>query len=61
MIPSAGIDLEAKSWLADQEMQVSFVYWEGAVRLTGTSGGRAAGGTGFIELTGYARSIAGQF
>jgi predicted secreted hydrolase len=37
-------------------MQVSFVYWEGAVRLSGTSGGN-----GFIELTGYAQSIAGQF
>ncbi len=61
LIPTAGIDLMAEAWLADQEMQVSFVYWEGAVRLTGTSGGAAVAGNGFIELTGYAQSIAGQF
>ena len=42
-------------------MQVSFIYWEGAVRLEGTSGGAAVGGNGYVELTGYAASIAGQF
>ena len=61
VIPSAGIELIAEPWLADQEMRVSFVYWEGAVRLTGTSSGGAVAGNGFIELTGYAQSIAGQF
>jgi predicted secreted hydrolase len=61
VIPSAGLDLEAEPWLPDQEMQVSFVYWEGAVKLSGTGNGQAIGGNGFIELTGYSRSIAGQF
>ena len=60
-IPSAGLDLQATPWIADQEMQVSFVYWEGAVRLTGISQGVALTGNGYIELTGYAASIAGQF
>ena len=40
---------------------MSFLYWEGAVRLAGTSGGAAVTGVGFVELTGYATSIAGQF
>ena len=61
VIPSSGIDLRATPWIAAQEMQVSFVYWEGAVRLEGTSQGVSVAGSGYIELTGYAASIAGQF
>ncbi|MCC7359830.1 MAG: hypothetical protein IT317_10155 [Anaerolineales bacterium] len=60
-IPSAGLDLQVTPWIADQEMKVSFVYWEGAVRLAGTSQGAALTGKGYVELTGYANSIAGQF
>jgi predicted secreted hydrolase len=58
-VPSAGLDLVVEPWLEDQEMRTSFVYWEGAVRVSGTSGGRPASGRGFIELTGYARSMRG--
>ena len=47
-IPSAGIDLKIEPLLADQELDVSFRYWEGAVRIEGTSTGR-----GYVELTGY--------
>lgn len=60
-IPSAELDLTVEPWLLDQEMQVSFVYWEGAVRIAGSSRGAAVTGNGYIELTGYATSIAGQF
>jgi predicted secreted hydrolase len=60
-VPSAQLDLTLEPWLADQEMQVSFVYWEGAVRLSGTAGGQPVSGNGYVELTGYAASIAGQF
>jgi predicted secreted hydrolase len=60
-IPSADIDLTLRPWIADQEMDVSFVYWEGAVRLEGLSGGQPITGLGYVELTGYAASIAGQF
>ena len=48
-------------WTADQEMRVSFPYWEGAVRFSGTSGGAAVSGNGFIELTGYVTSMQGVF
>ena len=36
-------------FVRDQEMRVSFTYWEGAVRITGS-----AGGSGYVEVTGYA-------
>jgi predicted secreted hydrolase len=60
-IPSADIDLTLRPWIADQEMDVSFVYWEGAVRLEGLSASQPITGRGYVELTGYAASIAGQF
>jgi predicted secreted hydrolase len=60
-VPSAALDLLVEPWLTDQEMRTSFVYWEGAVRLSGTSGRRRTSGQGYVELTGYARSMQGVF
>jgi len=60
-VPSAGIELRVAPWLADQEMRTSFDYWEGAVRIEGTSAGRPVEGNGYVELTGYARSMQGMF
>ena len=34
-IPAHGIDLRIDPLIADQEMDVSFVYWEGAVQASG--------------------------
>jgi predicted secreted hydrolase len=51
-IPSEGaegLDLEIAPLLADQELDVSFRYWEGAVAISGTTEGR-----GYVEMTGYA-------
>jgi predicted secreted hydrolase len=50
-IPSAALDLRIEPLLPDQELDVSFRYWEGAVRIDGTSKGR-----GYVELTGYTDS-----
>ena len=61
IIPSAQIDLIIEPWIAEQEMRVSFPYWEGAVRFTGTSGGAAVTGNGYVELTGYVSSMQGVF
>lgn len=61
VIPSAQIDLTAAPWTVDQEMRVSFPYWEGAVKFSGTSGGVTVSGNGFIELTGYVTSMQGVF
>ena len=60
-VPSAQITVEIAPWLADQENRLSFAYWEGAVRITGTSAGAAITGNGYIEMTGYTTSIAGRF
>lgn len=60
-IPSESIALTAEPHLADQELNISFTYWEGAVRVSGQSGGNPISGDGYIELTGYAASMQGQF
>lgn len=54
-IPSAGIALEIEPWLAGQELQATVRYWEGAVRMSGVSGGKPVTGNGYIEMTGYGR------
>jgi len=60
-VPSAGLRLTITPWLADQEMDLSFVYWEGAVKVAGTRNGQPVMGNGYVELTGYAGSMQGQF
>ena len=52
-IPSADLDLKVEPLIADQELDVSFRYWEGAVRTEGTSRGRPVEGRGYVEMTGY--------
>jgi predicted secreted hydrolase len=55
-VPSAGIDLEVRTRLDDQELvgtsKAAPVYWEGAVDITGTHRGH-----GYVELTGYAGAV----
>ncbi len=53
-IPAADLDLTLTPYLADQELDVSVRYWEGAVRLEGTAGGTTVSGSGYVEMTGYA-------
>lgn len=60
-IPAEEIFLSAAPLISDQELSVSFVYWEGAVEVTGSWGGEPVSGKGYVELTGYAESMAGQF
>ncbi len=60
-VPAADLRLVVMPLLADQEMRTSLPYWEGAVRVTGTHAGQAVNGRGYVELTGYARSLQGQF
>lgn len=54
-IPSQLIDLRIEPAMADQELDTFVRYWEGAVDVTGTSGGTGVSGRGYVELTGYAR------
>jgi len=60
-VPGFALELSVRPILDDQEMRVSFPYWEGAVTLDGTRQGRPLQGRGFVELTGYARSMQGVF
>ncbi|UCC62964.1 MAG: hypothetical protein JSV36_19840 [Anaerolineae bacterium] len=60
-VPVAGLRLEIEPHLADQELNVSYAYWEGAVRISGEHAGRPVQGDGYVEMTGYAGSMQGQF
>lgn len=51
--PNHDIDLSIEPMIADQEMEVSFIYYEGAINVTGMIAGSAITGTGYVELTGY--------
>jgi len=59
--PGLNLDLLVEPYLADQEHHLSFVYWEGAVKINGSAGGAPVTGDGYVELTGYSGSMAGQF
>jgi predicted secreted hydrolase len=52
-VPSAGLDVEVRPVLADQELGTRPRYWEGAVDLRGTGSGRDVAGRGYVELVGY--------
>lgn len=60
-IPSEGLTLHLKPLMADQELNVSFVYWEGAAQIEGVKNGVPVKGKGYVELTGYGQSLQGQF
>lgn len=57
-VPREGIELRLEPTIPDQELFVQsmggIAYWEGSVRVTGTSAGKPVTGEGYVELTGYA-------
>jgi predicted secreted hydrolase len=57
-VPGEELELSLAPTVADQELVAEsmrgLAYWEGRVRVTGTSRGRAVAGDGYVELTGYA-------
>jgi predicted secreted hydrolase len=53
-VPRVDLDVLVQPLLPDQEVALSFRYWEGAVSVTGRAAGRAVSGVGYAELTGYA-------
>lgn len=54
-VPDHKIDLIVTPLLHNQELNVNFTYWEGAVRVEGTQNGY-----GYVELTGYKESLRGR-
>jgi predicted secreted hydrolase len=60
IVPSEDLILEVTPYLSDQELDASFIYWEGAVKVVGEHAGDVVSGNGYVELTGYAQSMRGQ-
>jgi predicted secreted hydrolase len=60
-IPKLGIELEAKTPLASQELtgntKLAPNYWEGAIVLSGTRNAQPLSGVGYLEMTGYDRPV----
>jgi predicted secreted hydrolase len=55
-VPREGLALEVVPLVADQEFTEPVRYWEGAVRVQGSAGGRPLDGRGYVELVGYAEA-----
>ena len=53
-IASASVELEIMPRLRDQEINLGFRYWEGAVTARGFDSSGPLEGVGYVELTGYA-------
>jgi len=57
-VPGESLELTLAPTVAGQELVVEsmrgLAYWEGRVRVSGTSRGRPISGEGYVELTGYA-------
>lgn len=64
-IPSAGIEMEIRPLVSNQELiteeSTGVIYWEGAVTGKGSSAGKSMTCEGYVELTGYAGSLGGIF
>jgi predicted secreted hydrolase len=52
-IPELGVNLRLIPRVLDQEMNLTFRYWEGAVTVEGMGVEGPVRGLGFVELTGY--------
>jgi predicted secreted hydrolase len=53
-IPKLALSLQGKPLMSNQELDISTVYWEGAVAFDGEMAGKEVQAKGYIELTGYA-------
>jgi predicted secreted hydrolase len=61
VFPALDLDLTITPLIPDQEMQLSFVYWEGAVMVEGLAAGAPVTGRGYVELTGYGSPQSSQY
>jgi predicted secreted hydrolase len=60
-LPRFGVTLTLQPLLREQELitksSTRVTYWEGAVDVTGSFGGNAVRGEGYVEMTGYDRAF----
>jgi predicted secreted hydrolase len=54
-VPALSLDLSVRPVLADQELQTTPRYWEGAADVSGARAGTSVVGRGYVELVGYAQ------
>lgn len=52
-IPNRNLEIDVIPLINDQELNVSYRYWEGAVSVNGIKNGKSISGQGYVELTGY--------
>lgn len=53
-LPKEQLTLAIEPYVANQELNLSMGrYWEGAVKVSGTSNGQPIHGSGYVELTGF--------
>jgi predicted secreted hydrolase len=52
-VPGQNLEVEIVPLINDQELNVSYRYWEGAVSVNGTKNGKPISGQGYVELAGY--------
>ena len=57
--PNENIELEIEPLIPAQEMEVSFVYYEGATEVRAVVDGVEVSGRGYVELTGYSDRAGG--
>ena len=60
-LPGDGLEFQITPTIPDQELVTDqsggVRYWEGSVRVTGTSRGKPVTGVGYVELTGYGKAV----
>jgi predicted secreted hydrolase len=52
-IPAQNLEVDIVPLVNDQELNLSYRYWEGAVNINGIKDGKLISGQGYVELTGY--------
>ncbi|MCX6050760.1 MAG: carotenoid 1,2-hydratase [Chloroflexi bacterium] len=55
--PQYNIEFEMTPLIRAQEMEVRFIYYEGAITIKGTMDGAPVTGQGYVELTGYGEEL----
>ncbi|MEM9137372.1 MAG: lipocalin family protein, partial [Cyanobacteria bacterium P01_F01_bin.42] len=56
-IPKLELAIQGQPLMPNQELDLSTVYWEGAVQFTGTHQEQPTEAKGYVELTGYKESL----
>lgn len=60
-VPGLSIALDVRPLMKEQELvtgsSTGITYWEGAVETSGSFGGTPVRGTGYVEMTGYAKKF----